>query len=148
MQPQDQTPAPEVIHLNGQTPLLKERARLVRVNQGDPAATQEFVQAIVTAARADQHQCIAPTHAMVRGDKIIGYLSLAGMPVVQAWFDSKSGHVLDSLKMIEHGETAIAEMGARAFMVAVSEDSPFKPHMERLGFQPVMQTTLYLKRIE
>lgn len=134
--------APEVIHLNGATPLLKERARLVRVNN-DP----DFAKAIAAAAAADAHKCIAPTHAMMKGEHIIGYLSLAGMPVVQAWFDSKNPHVLDSLKMIEHGETAMAEQGAHTYMVAVSEQSRFRPHMERLGFQPVMQTTLWIKRV-
>lgn len=139
---ENQTTTPEVLHLNGGQPLLKERARLVRVN-GDP----EFAKAIAQAAAADAHQCIAPTHAMMKGNQIVGYLSLNGMPVVQAWFDSKNPHVLDSLKMIEHGETALAEAGAQAYMVAVSEQSPFKPHMERLGFQPVMQTTLWVKRV-
>ena len=133
---------PQVVHLNGGASLLKERARLVRVN-GDP----EFAKAIAAAAAADNHKCIAPTHAMLKGDQIIGYLSLGGMPVVQSWFDSKNPHVLDSLKMIEHGETAIAEAGANTYMVAVSEQSPFRPHMERLGFTPVMQTTLWIKRV-
>jgi hypothetical protein len=142
MPPSDTQPVQaEVIPLNGK-PLLAPRARLVRVN-GDP----ELVKAIAQAAAADDHQCIAPTHVMVKGDQIIGYLSLGGMPVVQAWFDTKNPHVLDSLKMIEHGETALAEAGAQTYMVAVSEQSPFRPHLERLGFQPVMETTLWIKRV-
>jgi hypothetical protein len=123
------------------SPLLKERARLV------PVRTPEFAGEIMRAAQADDHVCIAPTHAMVRGEKIIGYLSLGGMPVVQSWFDSKSGHVLDSLKMIEMGEAVIASQGATSYMVAVSEQSPFRPHMERLGFKPVMTTTLWVKSV-
>lgn len=124
------------------SPLLKERARLVRIN-GNP----ELVKAVVAAAAADDHKCIAPTHVMMKGEEIVGYLSLGGMPTVQAWFDSKSGHVLDSLKMIEHGETALAEAGATAYLVAVSDESPFRPHMERLGFKPLYQPMLYFKRI-
>ena len=137
----NETQAPEVIHLNGQPPLLKERARLV------PIRDNETLGRLFTAAKADNHQVLAPTHVMLRGDQIIGYLSLGGIPTVQAWFDTQSGHVLDSLKMIEMGEAILASQGAPGFCVMVSKDSPFFPHMQRLGFEPVMETTFWKKKL-
>ena len=56
------------------------------------------------AAAADNHPVLAPSHVMVKGGQVIGYLSLGSLPTVQAWFDSKNKHALDSLKMIEQGE--------------------------------------------
>jgi len=122
-------------------PTLQARARLVAIKDN------ETVRKLFEAAKADNHLCIAPTHVMLRGDQIIGYLSLGGMPVVQAWFDSRSGHVLDSLKMIEMGEAVFDSQGGKQFMIAVDERSPFFPHMERLGFKPVMTTTLFHKQL-
>lgn len=121
--------------------LLKERALL------RPLRDNEQLRQLFEAAKADNHQCIAPTHVMMRGNQIIGYLSLGGVPTVQAWFDSKSGHVLDSLKMIEMGEAILASQGAPGFLVAVSDQSPFYPHMQRLGFEPVFATTLWRKKL-
>lgn len=122
-------------------PKIKERARLV------PIRDNETVKRLFEAARADDHMVIAPTHVMLRGTEIIGYLSLGAMPVVQSWFDSKTGHVLDSLKMIEMGEVVMASQGVTAYQVAVSESSPFAPHMERLGYKPVGKTVLWQKQI-
>jgi len=130
-----------VIDLTPHQPVLKERARLV------PLKDNVTAKRLFEAAAADDHTVIAPTHVMMRGEQIIGYLSLGAMPVVQSWFDSKSGHVLDSLKMIEMGEAVIASQGAAAYQVAVSENSPFAPHMERLGYKPVGKTVLWQKQL-
>jgi len=132
-------PAPAVTELPA--PKLTERARLVTIR------TVEHAKAVMAAAAADAHQCIAPTHAMMRGEQVIGYLSLGGMPVVQAWFDSKSGHVRDSLNMIDTAEAIMATQGASSVALCCSEDSPFYPHLERLGFKPVMKTVLFVKPI-
>ena len=122
-------------------PLLKERARLV------PLKDNVTAKRLFEAAAADDHTVIAPTHVMLRGEEIIGYLSLGGMPVVQSWFDSKSLHVLDSIKMIEMADAVMASQGVQAYQVAVSEESPFKEHMVRLGYTRVFTTTLWQKQL-
>lgn len=127
--------------VNLPAPKLTERARLVSIKDNETA------RRLFEAAQADHHVTIAPTHVMIRGEQIIGYLSLGGMPVVQAWFDSKSGHVLDSLKMIEMGEAIFDSQGVKGFCVGVSADSPFAPHMERLGFKNIGQQVLWHKTL-
>lgn len=131
----------ETLDITPEKPLIKERARLV------PLKDNVTAKRLFEAAAADNHTVIAPTHVMMRGEQIIGYLSLGAMPVVQSWFDSKAGHVLDSLKMIEMGEAVITSQGAQVYQVAVSEDSPFAPHMERLGYTRVFTTTLWQKQL-
>lgn len=123
------------------SPKLAVRARLVTLKDNETA------RRLFEAARADNHLCIAPTHVMMRGEQIIGYLSLGAMPVVQAWFDSQSGHALDSLKMIEMGEAIFDTQGVKQFCVGVSESSPFAPHMERLGFKELGKTVLWHKQL-
>jgi len=122
-------------------PKLMARARLVALK--DNATAKRLVE----AAAKDDHLVIAPTHVMMRGEEIIGYLSLGALPVVQAWFDSKSGHVLDSLKMIEMGEAIFDTQGVKQFAVGVQPNSPFAPHMARLGFVELGQTVLWHKTL-
>lgn len=122
-------------------PKLAARARLVALKDA------ETHRKLVNAAAQDQHLVIAPTHVMLRGEEIIGYLSLGALPVVQAWFDSKSGHVLDSLKMIEMGEAIFDSQGVKQFAIGVTEESPFAPHMERLGFTKLGSTVLWHKTL-
>lgn len=103
--------------------------------------------ALVSAAAADDHIVIAPTHVMARGPQIIGYLSLAGMPVVQAWFDSKQCSALNSVRLIQAGETIFARHGVKEYCVGVAAHSPFAPNMERLGFRRLLTNTLWQKTI-
>jgi len=127
------------------TPLL-ERPVLVPL-RALPTPPAKTAAAIQTAARADNHEAIAPTHAMLKGDKIIGYLSVNGMPNVHAWFDTKNPHVMDSLKMIEMGELVLRENGITAYSLLCAEESPFAPHLERLGFVKLGTTVLYIKQL-
>lgn len=103
--------------------------------------------ALRNAAAADHHVVLNPTHLMLKGDQLIGYLSLGGLPTVHAWFDTKHPHATDSLKMIETGEAIMASNGVRTFAVCVSKDSPFSPHMERLGFQRAGETVVWTKSL-
>ena len=116
-------------------------------DQREAAALPALLEQLGQQAAADNHAVIAPTHVMVKDGQIIGYLSLAGLPVVQAWFDSHHKHAADSIRMIEHGETIFREQGGRQFAVACTEESPFSPHLERLGFKKLGTTTLWAKTL-
>lgn len=139
-------PASE-IQLEGKS-LLAQRAVLLPLKPRDQTEAEILpakLQTLQAAAAADQHPVIAPTHVMLKGPDIIGYLSLGGLPTVQAWFDSRHKHPLDSLKMIEHGETILREQGVRQFALCCAEQSPFHPHLERLGFKCLGTTQVWVK---
>ena len=130
-----------------QTPLHR-RTVLVPLrprNAAEAAALPARLQALAAAAATDAHLVLGPTHVMLAGDKIIGYLSLGGMPTVQAWFDSKHPHAATSLKLIEHGETVLREQGIEQCALCCAENSPFTPHLERLGFTKLGTTVLWHK---
>ena len=132
-------------------PMPLTRARLLPLLPPRSQAEAEHVAGrhadLQRAAAADDHLVLAPTHVMMKGEQIVGYLSLGGLPTVHAWFDSKSPHASDSLKMIETGEAIMASNGARQYAVAVAEHSPFTAHMERLGFTKLGTTTLWTKAL-
>lgn len=125
--------------------ILRERAELIPLALLPPEELQNTLRALVDAAGNDDHICLNPTHVMIRAGKVCGYLSLNGLPQVHCWFDTHSGHALDSIKMIEHGTVAMREHGMKDFAVACAENSPFHPHMERLGFKKVGTTTIWRK---
>ena len=129
---------------------LLARATLVPLrprDQAEAAALPAKLQALHAAAAADEHMVLSPTHLMVKGDEIIGYLSIGGLPTVQAWFNSQHKHAADSVKMIEHAETIMREQGARVYAVACAPQSPFSIHMERLGFTKLGETVLWRKEL-
>lgn len=102
---------------------------------------------LIDAAAADHHRVIAPTHVMMRGDKIIGYLSLNGLPQVHAWFDSTVKNPRHSREMIKSGEVIFREMGVKNYCIACAAESPFTPHMERMGFEKLGTTVLWAKKL-
>lgn len=116
-------------------------------DQQEAALLPERLEQLQRAAAADQHPVIAPTHVMMKGAEIIGYLSLNGLPTVQAWFDSGHKHAADSLKLIEHGETILREQGVRSYAICCAETSPFNPHMNRLGFKLLGTTQVWVKEL-
>jgi hypothetical protein len=124
-----------------------ERSILVPFRPQSAEEMQARVNAVKDAAAADNHTVIAPTHLMVKGEKLLGYLSIAGLPNVHAWFDTKHPHALDSLKMIEMGELTLREKNITAYSLLCAEESPFTPHLERMGFTKLGTSVLYLKRL-
>jgi len=136
------------LHEDNIVPLntVLERAELIPLSHfGEKAAP--VARDLVAQAQADNHCVLNPTHVMMRAGKIVGYLSLNGLPIVHCWFDSKAVHVLDSLKMIEHGQTVFREHGVRDYTVACAEHSPFTPHLERMGFTKLGTTVLWRKTL-
>jgi hypothetical protein len=116
-------------------------------DDAEAEALFDKIKRLQAAAAADNHAVLAPTHVMMKGDRIVGYLSLGGMCTVQAWFDSTHKHAADSIKMIEMGEAIMQDKGIRQYAVAVAEESPFTPHMERMGFCKLGTTVLWLKEL-
>ena len=129
---------------------LAQRATLLPLKprtQEDAAALPGKLEALQAKAGADAHCVIAPTHVLMKGGEVLGYFSLGALPTVQAWFDSNHKHAADSLKMIEHGETIFREQGVRMYAICCAEESPFTPHMERLGFRKLGTTVVWIKNL-
>ena len=54
------------------------------------------------AAAADGHGVIHPTHAVVRGDEVVGYTSLGSVKLVFAWLDTRKLSAPETLQVIAH----------------------------------------------
>lgn len=129
----------------------RERAKLMPLrppaNEHEQQQLANQLSALNECAAADQHVAIAPTHLVLKGEQVVGYGSLGGMPTMHVWMDTRHTNALDSVRMLEHAEVAWREKGVRHVLVPCSENSPFAPHMERLGFRRLGPTVLYVKEI-
>jgi hypothetical protein len=128
---------------------MPARCRVVPLRQprnpADAEALQNMLGALRSAASADQHTVLAPTHLVIKGDEIVGYGSLGGLPTLHLWLDSHKVHAADSLRLLETAEALLADKNVRQVLVPCSEQSPFAQHMERLGFKKLGTTTLFTK---
>jgi hypothetical protein len=143
-------PGPHVINLPAPRSLTGQRIQLRRLLARTPeqqAALNQLLADLQREAAADNHQALAPTHVMIRGDEILGYVSIAGMPMINFWAHSGKLHAGESLKMIETAEAVAQHEGCQLVCVPCAENSPFAQHMERLGFQKLGATVLYLKQL-
>lgn len=128
----------------------QEETELIPIRAHDKSEipmVQQLVERLVNEASRDNHTVLAPTHIMMRGDEILGYLSLGGIATVQCWFKSSVKNPRHSKDMIKHGETVFRERNVQTYVVACAEESPFTPHMERMGFRKLGTTVLWQKQL-
>lgn len=116
-------------------------------SEQEAAQLQQLLERLINAAARDNHMVLAPTHVMVRDGAPVGYLSLGGMMTVQCWFDSSIKNPRHSKDMIRHAESIMRDHGQRGYIVCCSEESPFTPNMERLGFEKLGATVLWQKKL-
>ena len=137
-----------VIHLDTR---LGARVALRRLQSPQsPEQAQELNHCLATlaaAAQRDNHVVLFPTHVFVKSGEIVGYGSVAAMPILNFWADSAKLGPADSLRMIEQGEAVSSHHGLRTVIVPCAENSPFAVHMERLGYTKLGTTVLYRKEL-
>src|SRR5580693_7510557 len=67
---------------------------------------------LVKNARADEHSGVyCPTHVSVLDREIVGYLSIAQLPVVLCWQHREKVRPLDSMKLLSfiHGALSLSQ---------------------------------------
>lgn len=109
-----------------------------------PLRAEEF-ETLSQRAKEDGHAAIAPTHVMLKGNDIVGYMSVNGLPCVLWWMDSKATGVVDSSRAIREMENALRFNGATGYLMPCMKDSPYYEHMERAGYQKVCETVVFFK---
>ncbi len=112
-----------------------------------PIRSEAELAKLVEAAKRDNHECLAPTDIAWKGATPVGYGSLAAVPMMHIWVDSKAVRARESLGLLNTGEAMLAKMGMRSVIVPCWSGSPFAPYMEQLGYKKLGETTLYIKGI-
>jgi hypothetical protein len=104
------------------------------------------LQALIEAAAADRHVVLGATHVVEKEGQICGYLSLGVVPVVNCWMDSKRLKVRDSVQVFNTLDSLMEQLGMPRYLMPCAEDSPFREYMGKADYEPVCDTTLFLKK--
>lgn len=115
-----------------------------------PVSLQEL-PALQQQAEQDHHALIAPTHVFVKQNEPVGYASIASVPLVLPWFDTRKCQAADSLYFINVMENLSAGFmrsdSHGLICVPVMEGSPFEPYIDKLGYVNAGRATLALKKV-
>jgi hypothetical protein len=110
-----------------------------------PIRTAEEHDQLQTLARADGHGLVAPSHLITKGGEIVGYGSVATVPLLFVWTHSRLVRARESLHLLNLGENLIAALGHRHLIVPCADDSPYAPCMPAFGYTPAGKGTLWHK---
>jgi hypothetical protein len=119
---------------------MNDFARLRRIK------TQSDLESVVAVARAENHVCFDPTHAIWKGGNIVGHVSVCAMPAI-------TGHLpmglspRDSFNLF----TVVEDIASQRFnhvYVPVAKESPFHPLMEGMGFANLVNVDLFYKELK
>lgn len=110
------------------------------------------VGGLAKRAKADNHELVAPSHVFVKHGELVGYASIAQVPLILPWFDTRKCKAADSLYFINQVENLIAECmpanGQDFVCVPFVAGSPFEPHIESLGFVNAGKVSLAFKKVK
>jgi len=105
--------------------------------------TEQQYHAAVEAARADGHRLITPSHLVLQNNEIIGAGSLGNAPVLSVWTHTKKVSALQSMKLWRNAKLTLAQAGHKQCIMPCSKNSPYYPHMNKFGFSPIGDFTLF-----
>lgn len=108
--------------------------------------SEEERQAVISAALADGDNMQFPTHAIWKGDDIVGAWCLAGVPLTLAWHHTQKMSPRDSFMAKNIAASIMNDRGVKMYFMACNSQSPFIGHMERFGFTPVWATNLFVEQ--
>src|SRR5262245_39589183 len=105
------------------------------------------ILALQEVADVDGHGVIAPSHLVMKGKDIVGYASIAQVPMVFCWVDSKRVRARESFHLLNTVEQVAGAIGNAAICLPCTEASPFRPYMAGLGYDQFGEAGFFLKRL-
>lgn len=109
-----------------------------------------YVQA---AAADDRHAVVGCSHVVMRGGQVIGYLSLATVPVLNVWMHSQKAKSRDTMAVANFVENTVAQLGHSSLLLPCNADSPYFKALPSLGYEETdiqkcfNRTNLFIKKV-
>ena len=113
-----------------------------------PIHTPELRAKVAEAGKEDNHDVSVATHYLVKNGEIAGAWNLGGIPMVMNWQHSKKINSRDSLYLQETLDALMRERGHKIYLSACATDSPYRPFMNKLGYELVMSSDIFAKSTE
>jgi hypothetical protein len=119
----------------------------VKINAQLQPITAEDLQPLIEAAKKDNHVVLYPTHVIKNNDEIIGYTSVCATPVVMVWADSQKVSAAQSVILLKNLEKELQQSGIKEYLMPCAKDSPYFPHMTKLGFTVLGENVWHFKNL-
>ena len=113
-----------------------------------PVTCPELRVKVVEAGKEDNHDVSVSTHYLVKNGEIVGAWNLGAIPLVMNWQHSKKINARDSLYLQETLDALMRERGHKVYLSACAADSPYRPFMNKLGYELVMSSDIFAKSTE
>jgi len=104
------------------------------------------IEPLQTAAAADGHQLVYPTHILTRDNAVIGYFSIKP-PYVNVWLHTKAIRARDTVFLLGILDALVAQSGSADYIMLCAPDSPFVPYLSKLGFTHDYTAKLVVKKL-
>ena len=120
---------------------MSKLPRVIKLN------SPESKSLVADLARQDNDNMNMPTHAVVKGDQIVGGWNLCEVPMVLLWHHSEKVTARDSIHLNQIQESMLSDKGVNNAYIACNSASPYYSHMDHFGFQPVWSTNIFYKEL-
>lgn len=100
--------------------------------------------AVIAAARADNDALDFPSHVLLRDGEIVGGISAGVVPLVMVWNRTDRIGARESAVLPTFYDALMEERNFGKFLIACNARSPYRPHMDRLGYRHVWDTALFM----
>lgn len=97
-------------------------------------------------AEADNHAGVyCPTHVSIKGNEIVGYMSIGVIPIVLTWQHTEKVGPLDSLRLLGHVEGTLQQY--KTFIFPCDPKSPYNRLLPKAGYlEYTIPVKLYIKQ--
>lgn len=113
-----------------------------------PVTTLEQVAALTVEANKDKHNPAWPSHLLMRGDKIVGYLSLNLPPTCHAWLHTSEVSARDTFTTVFPAvENMLRMLGHKEMIYLTGNESNLTPFAHKIGFTHVGSTNIFHKNL-
>lgn len=131
--------------------MMEHFARLERIlvkPNGEFVRPELYLQ-LQNKAAEDNHAVIAPTHLVLKGEEVVGYVSINNLPMVLAWLSTKEMKARDSFSIINMSELLVQEQGWRSVCLPIDDTSPFLNVMPSIGYRTLStgKVNLFVKEL-
>lgn len=104
------------------------------------------ISELLERAADDNHVVLAPTHVVEKAGEIVGYLSVGAVPIVNVWMDSRRMGPADSVRVLSQLDAVMDYAGQPTYFMPCSQESPFHSVMDKIGFEHLMDTQLFVRK--
>lgn len=107
----------------------------------------EDITALQQHAAEDAHLVVAPTHVCIKDNELVGYFSVARVPLILTWLSTRKVKAIDSIKALRKIEDHCTMSNIPVVCIPCATDSPFYPEMEKLGYIEAPMMRFFFKKL-